>query len=179
MGLSSSDLEYHDKPAASVAVAGATNRSRYTRFSSGGGSQIDDFKPGAPGQYSLKQFDGEFTLKYRGLSIQNENHWKNIYDNVNATSTDLRGSYVQAGYFLHNLLPRVPKKLEFGYRYAYVDPNTAVPQDFRQEHTVVVNYFFEGHDNKLSFDAGRVSLSRFGLPDLAVWRYRAQWDVHF
>ena len=179
MGFSSSDLEYHDEPAASFAVAGVTNRSRYTRFSSGGGSQLDGFEAGEAGQYSLKQAMGEFFFKYRGLSIQNENHWKNIYDNINLDSTDMAGSYAQAGYFPHNLLPIVPKKLEVGYRYGFVDPNTAIPSEFRQEHTVLVNYFFEGHSNKLSFDVGRVSLDRADMPNLSVWRYRVQWDVHF
>ena len=129
MGFSSSDIEYHQEPAAGVAVAGMTDRGRYTRFSTSGGGQLDRFETGAPGQYSLKQFNGEFVLKYRGLSIQNENHWKNVHDNINATSANMRGSYVQAGYFFHNLLPLVPKKMEFGYRYAYVDPNTAVQRE--------------------------------------------------
>ncbi len=179
LAFSSSDLEYHESPAASVAIAAARNRSRYTRFSGSGGGQVEGFEPGEPGQYSLKQVQGEFFLKYRGLSIQNENHWKNIYDHVNRKSTDLRGAYAQAGYFPHYVWKKVPKAVEVGYRYAFVDRNVGVPGTLMQEHTVVVNVFIEGHDNKLSFEVGRVSLARVNQPDLGELRYRFQWDVSF
>ncbi|MCP5119809.1 MAG: porin, partial [bacterium] len=177
-GFSSSDVEYHCKPVASLAVAGFKNRSRFTRYSSGSqGGQLDGFEPGAPGQYSVKQAMGEFFLKYRGLSVQNEVHWKSIYDNVNARRSNLRGSYAQAGYFPHAVIDWVPRPLEVGYRYGFVDPQTA--GNLRQEHTFVVNWFFEGHDNKLTFDVSRLSLARIGRPDLSDVRFRAQWDVHF
>ena len=179
IGFSSSDLEYHDSPAASVALSGVTNRSRYTRFSSSGGGYLDDFEIGSPGQFSIKQANAEFTMKYRGLSIQNENHWKNIHDNVNIATTDMRGTYAQAGYFPHWAMEWVPSRLEVGYRYAYVDPNVLISGDLQQEHTVVVNWFFEGHSNKLSFDVGRVSLTEAGKPGLSAMRYRMQWDIHF
>jgi len=177
--FSSSDLEYHESPAAAVAFAVVKNRSRFTRFSGGGGGQLDGFEPGAPGQYSLKQAQGEFTLKYRGFSVQNENHWKNVYDNVNLTSTDLRGSFAQAGYFPHYVWRKIPRAIELGYRYAYVDRNVGVPGTLTQEHSIVLNVFIEGHDNKLSFEVGRLSLARVGKPDLAELRYRFQWDVTF
>jgi len=179
LGWSSSDIEHHESPAASLAIAGVSNRGRFTRFSSSGGSQLDGYEPGAPGQYSLKQVMGEFFLKYRGLSIQNENHWKNIYDNVNLTSQNHVGSYAQVGYFIGYLWPDIPKNVELGYRYTFVDSNTAIPSDVRQEHTIVVNVFFEGHENKLSFDVGRISLDQPGTPDLTLMRYRLQWDVQF
>jgi phosphate-selective porin len=177
--FSSSDLEYHDKPAASIAVAGVTNRSRYTRFSSSGGGQLAGFEPGLPGQYSIKQAMGELLLKYRGLSVQHESHWKHISDNVNTTTTNLTGSYVGAGYFPHGVVESVPRQLEIGYRYAYVDPHSARVGDLRQEHTVVVNWFFEGHDNKLTLDVGRVALAQVHGPDLSDIRFRLQWDIHF
>lgn len=179
VAFSSSDLEYHDKPAASVAVAGVTNRSRYTRFSSSGGGQLDGYEPGAPGQYSVKQAMGEFFFKYRGLSVQHEAHWKNIFDNVNSVSTDMKGAYAQAGYFPHAAVEWIPRQLELGYRYGFVDPRTARPDDLQQEHSIVVNWFFEGHDNKLTFDAGRVSLAQVGGPDLSRIRCRVQWDISF
>ena len=177
--FSSSDVEYHVTPAASLSLAGVCNRSRFTRFSSGGASQLDGFEAGAPGQYSIKQVMGEFFLKYRGLSVQNEVHWKSVYDNVNARRTNLRGSYIQAGYFPHGAMDWVPRQLELGYRYAFVDPRTALPEDLRQEHTFLVNWFFEGHSNKLTFDFGRHSLDRLGQPGLSDLRARVQWDVHF
>jgi hypothetical protein len=178
-GYSSSDIEDHEAPAAAIAIAGATNRSRYTRFSSGGGSKLDAFAPGAPGQYSIKQLMGEVFVKYRGFSIQNENHWKQVDDTVNDVSTDLLGNYVQAGYLLDNLIPEIPRQAEIAYRYGISDTYSGVPGNRLQEHTVGLNWFLEGHKNKITFDVGRLTLAREGMPDLSGTRYRLQWDVHF
>jgi hypothetical protein len=86
---------------------------------------------------------------------------------------------VQAGYFPHGAIRRAPRQPEVGYRYAFVDPASSRPGDLLQEHTAVINWFFEGHNNKLTFDAGRVSLAEAGRPDLHGVRFRAQWDIHF
>jgi phosphate-selective porin OprO/OprP len=97
-GFSSSDVEHHDAPAAAIGLAAATNRRRYTAFSSHGGDQLEGFAPGAPGQYTLRQVTADFLLKYRGLSIQHETHYKSIYDHIKGARTHLRGAYAQAGY---------------------------------------------------------------------------------
>jgi hypothetical protein len=178
-GFSSSDVEHHQSPAAAVAVAGATNRSRYTAFSSHGGDQLEGFAPGAPGQYTLRQATADFLLKYRGLSVQHEAHLKSIYDHVKEARTHLRGAYVQVGYFPHYVAAWIPKPLEAGYRWAVVDPNASVAGDLRHEHAFAFNWFFEGHENKLTFEVGRLSLDRPGLPALSRLSYRLQWDVHF
>jgi len=178
-GFSSSDIENHETPAASIAIAGSTNRSRYTRFSSSGGGQLDAFEPGQAGQYSLKQMMGEVFVKYRGLSIQNENHWKQVDDRVNDVTRDLLGSYVQAGFLLDNLIPEIPRQAEIAYRYGVSDTYSGVPGNRLQEHTVGLNWFLEGHNNKITFDVGRLMLAREGMPDLSEVRYRVQWDVHF
>jgi phosphate-selective porin OprO/OprP len=175
----SSDVEGSEKPEAFIGIAALRNRSRYTRFSTSGGGQLDGFTAGASGQYTLTQVNGEFLLKYRGLSIQNENHWKRIYDNLNNSTTDMRGGYAQAGYFPHQAWKPFPKEAEFAYRYAFVDGRTGVPNDLRQEHTVALNIFLEGHTNKLTIDASRLQLQRTGLNDISDFRYRVQWDVHF
>ena len=179
VGLSQSDLEYSEKPAASLSFGTARNRSRYTRFSSSGGGQLDGFELGQPGQYSLRQFMEEATLKYRGLSLQHELHWKTIEDNVNITKTNMRGAYVQAGYFFHHLLPRIPKQLELGGRYGIVDPNRVAHNDVQKELAFVVNWYFYGHGNKLTFDTSRYSLGRNGADDLHDTQARLQWDVSF
>ena len=179
VGHSQSDLEYHKKPAAALAVGTASNRSRYTRFSSSGGGQLDGFQAGQPGQYSLRQFMEEATMKYRGLSLQHELHWKRIKDNVNINTTCMRGSYVQAGYFFHYLFPRIPKQLEIGARWGIVDPNRARGNDLQKEAALVVNWFFYGHGNKLTFDTSRYSLGQASGPDLNDTQMRLQWDVSF
>ncbi len=178
-GHSQSDLEYHQKPAASLVFGAASNRSRYTRFSSSGGGQLDGFEAGQPGQYSLRQFMEEATMKYRGLSLQHELHWKRIKDNVNISTTCMRGSYVQAGYFFHYLFPRIPKQLEIGARWGIVDPNRARGNDLQKEAALVVNWFFYGHGNKLTFDTSRYSLGQVSGPDLNDTQMRLQWDVSF
>ena len=179
VGYSQSDLKYHEKPAAALSFGTARNRSRYTRFSSSGGGSLDGFEPGALGQYSLRQFMEEMALKYRGFSLQHELHWKRIEDNVNAQTTFMQGSYVQAGYFFHYLFPRIPKQLELGARYALVDPNRVSPDDLQKELAFVVNWFFYGHANKLTLDTSRYSLARNGADDLLDTQVRLQWDVSF
>lgn len=179
LDFSQSDVEHHDKPVASIAFGAATNRGRYTRFSSSGGGHLDDFQPGLPGQYSLRQFVEETALKYRGFSLQHEYHWKHVTDHIAGRETDLRGSYVQAGYFFHNLMPRIPRQLELGARFAFVDPRVGLARDLRQETALVANWFFEGHDNKLTFDFSKLTLARAEQPGLSANQVRLQWDVSF
>jgi len=179
VGHSQSDIEYHDKPAAALSFGTARNRSRYTRFSSSGGGQLDGFKLGQPGQYALRQFMEEATMKYRGLSLQHELHWKRVEDTVNTNMTHMRGGYVQAGYFFHHVLPQIPKQLEVGTRYAMVDPNRTRGNDLQKELAFVVNWFFYGHGNKLTFDTSRFSLGQLEGSDLKVTQVRLQWDVTF
>jgi hypothetical protein len=179
VGHSQSDLKYHDKPAAALSFGAARNRSRYTRFSSSGGGQLDGFELGRPGQYALRQFMEEATMKYRGLSLQHEFHKKRIEETVNSDVTYMRGGYVQAGYFFHHLFPRIPKQLEVGTRYAMVDPNRARGNDLQKETALVVNWFFYGHGNKLTFDTSRFSLGQLEGSDLKDTQVRLQWDVSF
>jgi hypothetical protein len=178
VSLSQSDLERQATPRLSLAVATTSNRSSYTRFSSSGGGQLDGFQAGAPGQYSLRQYMTEAAFKQQGFSLQQEFHWKRVTDNVNSTETRMRGSYVQAGYFFNEIYRKVPRQLEFAVRYAFVDPRIGRSNDLRHEAGVVANWFFKGHDDKLSVDVSRYSLaaaenlgSRVGV--------RVQWDASF
>ncbi len=179
VSLSQSDLEREANPRLSLAVAATGNRSSYTQFSSNGGGQLDGFEAGAPGQYSLRQYMTEAAFKQQGFSFQNEFHWKRVRDNVNAIETRMRGSYVQAGYFFHEIFRKVPRQFEVAGRYAFVDPRMGRSNDSIHETTVVANWFFKGHDDKLSVDVSRYSLapdqgnlgSRVGV--------RVQWDASF
>ncbi len=176
VGHSQSDIEYSEKPVAAIAVGTARNRSRFTRFSSSGGGNLDGFELGENGQYSLRQFMEETTVKYRGLAIQHELHWKRIKDNLNSgRMTYMRGAYVQAGYFFHYMFPKIPKQLELGGRYAFVDPDRTLDENMQKEFAAVVNWYFYGHGNKLTFDTSRFKLGR----DLHDTQVRLQWDVSF
>jgi phosphate-selective porin len=171
-----SDLDFRDKPAASLAVAGVANRSRCTRFSSSGCGQLPGFEDGEARQYLVQQALGEFALKYSGFSTQTEYHWKRIEDELNDTVTELKGGYVQLGYFLHAAIPSFPRPLELACRYAAVDPNTDRSSDALREYTFGVNWFFAGHRNKISAD-----VSMFTAEDAegSRERIRIQWEVSF
>ncbi|RMH04520.1 MAG: porin, partial [Nitrospirae bacterium] len=93
--------------------------------------------------------------------------------------TNLFGSYTQAGYFFHYLIPIIPKPLETAFRYAFVDPNIAASGDFRQEFTGALNWFFAGHRNKLTLDVSHLTLDQVVGNNLTEQRIRLQWDVSF
>lgn len=179
VGFSQSDLEKLRKPRLSVAVATAGNRSSYTRFSSSGGGQLDAFAAGAPGQYSIRQQLEETAFKYRGLSVQHEWHWKRVFDHVSQRRTRLRGSYLQTGYFFHEVYSKVPKQLELAARLAFVDPDQSRGGDVISETGVAVNWFFKGHADKLTVDVGRYSLLSSVGARRSAFGVRAQWDVSF
>ncbi len=178
--FSQTDVEFHEKPAASLAFATLGNQSPYTRFATSGPGQLDGFAPGETGQYDLLQFLEETAFKYRGFSFQHELHWKRVEDNKNLTTTNLRGSYFQAGYLPwartpgHRLSP-----LELAARYAWVDPDTTLDDDRSTELTFGANWFFEGHENKATLDLSRLTLEQPGAPELSDFRIRLQWDISF
>lgn len=179
VSLSQSDLERKADPRLSLAVAATGNRSSYTRFSSSGGGQLDGFEPGTPGQYSLRQYMTEAAFKQKGFSFQQEFHWKRVRDNVNASETHLRGSYLQAGYFFNEICSKIPRQLEFAGRYAFVDPRIGRPNDLVHEAGVVANWFFKGHDDKLSVDVTRYSLAGAQGNLGSSVGVRVQWDASF
>lgn len=89
----------------------------------------------------------EFRFKWRGFSLQNEYHWKQVEDTLKLEAdptkkTDLFRTYVQAGYFPHALVQAVPKQLGFAVRYAFVDPNADRSNDLQQEVSAAINWFF-------------------------------------
>ena len=178
LGFSQSDIERRAEPAASIAIAGARNRSRYTRFSSEGGGELDGFAAGAVDQYEIQQWALESALQWRGFSWQQEWHRKEVEDRVDGGATTLEGVYAQLGWFPVAAWPDWPKPLELGIRYATVDPDTSSPSDRRDEWTVAANWFFQGHRNKLTLDYGKLDFSE---PGGAVTdsRTRLQWDVSF
>jgi phosphate-selective porin len=180
VSFTQSDVKYTPKTIGSLAVAGAHNIGQFTRWSSSGGGQLPGFDPGAPGQYKTEQWMAEFALKRKGLSVQSEYHFKRVEDRVNITVTELDGGYAQVGYFFHAAAEKFPKKLEFAARYARVEArqeSTAIPAD--RETTLAANYFFSGHDNKLSADVSQLRSRISGGSGDEGWRVRLQWDISF
>ncbi|MDH5700918.1 MAG: OprO/OprP family phosphate-selective porin [Nitrospirota bacterium] len=189
-----SDVEYHEQPTASVALAGYTNIGKCTRWSSSGCVRLGSLNSAGlaytndslatNGQFRVDGMMEEFALKWRGLSIQHEYHWKQVKDSSFAegapgNKTNLMGSYSQIGYFPHYLIPAVPKPLEVAFRYGFVDPNVSAKNDTLQEFTAAINWFFAGHKNKLTLDGTWFALAQPVGKDLQEQRIRLQWDVSF
>ena len=173
-----SDLEIHKELSALVAVSAVTNRSPYTRFSQAGGGSLEGYEDGQPGQYRVNQANVETALKYKGFSWQSEWHWKEIIDKMDNDQTDvLRGYYVQAGYFFHESFDWWPKPLELAARNASYEPNEEADTTEKREASVVLNWFFNGHKNKVSFETSYFIYNTEALERTDEWRFRVQWDI--
>ena len=180
VGFEGSDLEFHEKPAAYVAFAAATNQSPYTRFSQAGGGSLAGFEDGEPGQYRVNQNNLESAFLYKGFSAQTEWHHKEIIDKLNGNATtQLRGYYVQGGYFFHYLFDWFPKKMEIAARYAEFKPNTDLPENLQTETSIACNWFFHGHKCKLTGEGSYFSYQDRSLPYEGGWRFRLQLDFSF
>jgi phosphate-selective porin OprO and OprP len=177
LDFSQSDIGYREQAAASLAAAAATYRGPYTAFSSSGGGQLDGFPAGTSDQYEVRQWLLETALQHRGASWQQEWHHKRVRDTVAGTTTRLSGGYAQAGVFPHTLLPRFPSPLEFALRYAWVDPDDSIADDRKTEATLVANWFFRGHRNKLTMDYGWLTDGMTQPGESRQRRLRLQWDV--
>ena len=189
--LRQTDVERTEKPTGSFALGAATHTGRPTRWSSSGGGNLDGYTPVAAasdGQYRVHQAVAEFAFKHQGFSTQNEFHWKNIQDTTLATGApgndnDLYGLYTQAGYFFNEIWSGFPEPLELAARYAWLrepNENDLAQENERQEFTVAANWFFNGHNNKLTLDYSYLTLEDEVLDaNKSGSRVRLQWDISF
>jgi phosphate-selective porin len=175
-----SDIEIHEKPAGVLAVSGVTNQSPYTRFSQAGGGYLEGYENGQPGQYRVNQANVETAFMYKGFSWQSEFHWKQIIDKFNNDHTDeLRGYYVEGGYFFHEVFDWCPKPLEVAFRNAGYFPNREEDQTKKRENSLAFNWFFNGHRNKLTSEISYFNYDKTGDIPADEWRFRLQWDISF
>ena len=191
LALRQTDVERTKKPTGTLAIAGASHRGRATRWSSSGGGNLDGFSSvgdAEDGQFRVSQAVAEFAFKYQGFSTQNEFHYKHINDTTlnagnAARNSDLYGYYTQFGYFFHESFPSFPKELELAVRYAWLTEPNASDLNFdneRQESTLAANWFFKGHNNKLTLDYSYLTLDDDAFNSSADGhRVRLQWDVSF
>ncbi|MBO6656439.1 MAG: hypothetical protein JJ934_06085 [Pseudomonadales bacterium] len=177
LAFSQSDTDRQEKAAGVVSFVTASYRGPYTAFSSSGGGQLPGYVEGDDDRYDVLQYALESAWQYRGFSWQQEWHIKKIEDTVTGREQTIRGGYVQAGTFPVTYFEQVPEQLEFAVRYARVEPSDRL-QVHQREWTLAVNWFFSGHDSKLTLDYtnGRGDLSR--VRDLKYRVYRLQWDFH-
>ncbi len=180
LDVSGSDLKYYDKFTSIISIGGVTNKSEYTRFSGGGGSQLEGFEDGVAGQYRINQYMIESAFKYRGWSWQQEYHWKEIKDEINNSVTNLTGNYAQIGYFPFYSLNFIPKNLELFGRHSFFNPNLDLSNNNRYEYTLGANWFFDGHRNKLSLEYSNFKFNQIEPNiDGNTNRIRLQWDISF
>ena len=182
-GYGQSDVGRRSEPLGSFALAAATNQGAYTKFSSGGAGQLKGFS-GAdnPSQYKLTQWLAELAYQGHGLSIQSEYHRKQIDSQPTKTSGSesvLKGWYAQAGYFFHEFFPSFPQPLEIAIRMARVDPVKGIAIPTERELTVGANWFYNGHNNKVTMDISRLSTTLPKGSEDTGWRTRVQWDITF
>ncbi len=175
--FSGSDLKRHERFTPSIAIAGVTNESAYTSFSTRGGGQLYGFEPGVGGQYKVDQGMFETAFKYKGWAWQQEFHYKRINDQVNLTITEMIGNYVQLGYFLNEHFSKIPKQFEVFSRFAFYDANIHAAENMNYEYTLGCNWFFKGHKNKLTFDYSYLEYNQFNPHFHSGNRFRLQWDV--
>jgi hypothetical protein len=177
LGFSQGDLGYRDDPAASIAVAAAGYRGPYTAFSSSGGGSLPGFEQGDSERYDVDQWLLETAWQYHGFSWQQEWHRKRVDDTALGRLTTLEGGYAQAGVFPHAVWSAVPKPLEVAVRYAQVDPDTGRGDDLQTESIVALNWFFDGHRNKLTVDHSWLTDELAAPGRETERRWRLQWDV--
>ena len=70
------------------------------------------------------------------------------------SATDVGPDADSDGFYLQGAFAAIPKKLEFGARYAEVDGDTRSPDGKTTETRVVANYYWLGNGLKLHFDVG-------------------------
>jgi len=181
-----SDVSFTEEAAGTLAFATVQTTGKCTRWSSSGCGNLDGFEKvdsAALGQYEINQNVVETAFKWRGFSWQQELHNKRIVDRVNNTESDFTGGYAQAGYFFHNIIESIPEGMEFAVRYAYVDePNETDISltNTRTEYTGAVNYFINGHRNKVTVDFSHLTVDDELLSQYeSENRVRFQWDVSF
>jgi hypothetical protein len=179
LGFVGSDIEFHEEAAGLVALAAVTNQSPYTCFSSAGGGQLEGFDPGEPGQYRVNQALAETALKYRGFSWQQELHWKEVNDLKNKEITTLIGNYAQLGFFFNSIWEWYPKPLEIAIRHAIYNPDKEKPKDLQQEFSLALNWFFNGHRNKLTAEISHIDYQFNEDTIKEGFRFRIQWDISF
>ncbi len=174
--FSQSALKRYSEARGSLAFAAVSNASRYTRFSSGGGGQLPGFEDGVDNQYRVEQLLQEFAWQKGGWSVQQELHFKKITDRISGRQVQLRGSYINVGWFPSASYEMWPAPMELAVRAALVHPYQKAGVHENKEFTLAVNWFFNGHRNKLTSDVSRLDIDD-PQGHTRDWRFRLQWDL--
>ena len=178
LAFSQSDTDYQENPGGVLSLLTASYRGSYTAFSSAGGGSLPGYDVGTEDQYRVRQYAVESAYQFHGFSWQQEYHTKTISDTRSGRKQKVHGGYAQVGFFPHGRWTTLPRQLEFALRYAHVDPVSSADHDSETEVTFGVNWFFSGHDNKLSFDYTDGRERQHDGRDARYHIIRLQWDFH-
>lgn len=176
IGFGQSDLERREDPVTAVTLATVYGDTHYTRFSSKGGGQLPGY---GYGDYRLFQLMFETAAKWRGMSWQQELHWKEIENRRGGGRRHIVGGYAQLGAFPSECWSWFPEPMEVVARITHVDPDTSISSDGQWEWMVGTNWYFNGHRNKLSADLALVDIDDPATGSKSDLRLRFQWDVSF
>jgi phosphate-selective porin OprO and OprP len=191
LGHRQTDVERTERPTGSLAFAASTTKGKCTRWSSSGCGNLDGFTNAnlaTQSQFRVHQAVEELAFKWQGFAFQQEFHWKRVIDRSFLTSnglhdTDFYGLYAQAGYFFNEILDFVPEELELAFRYGLVreaNETNRLKTNSRNEYTVAANWFFWGHNNKITADYSYLTLDDDVLArNVSDHRARLQWDISF
>ena len=129
----------------------------------------------------IQLFNNRFSLSLQaeqmvGWSIQQEFHLKKVTDRFRGESARMRGAYLAAGWFPSSSYAKWSAELELAGRVALVSPYADADLHENKELTVGVNWFFNGHRNKLTTDVSRLEIDD-PMGETSDWRFRLQWDV--
>ena len=139
-----------------------------------------------PVKSDVVQVTGDLAFQWHGFSLEAAGHWRRInplapLSGKSLPQTDAQGYFVQAGYFLSDLLPAVPKGLELAARYAWVNPDNPVNlgRNSQEAVTAGVNYFLSGHRLKAQVDYEYRDIEAQTKPTVIDHRVRAQITFQF
>lgn len=191
--FSQSDNKISQRLSLNIAGAVATNKSNCTAFETDANScrALTGYRSTTsgttlvlPGQFKVDQAVAEVRATWKGLYFKHEAHVKRVIDQTNlvipwSREAEMWGGLIQLGYFPHAALEFVPKELEFAGRYAMVDPNISVNNNNQYEYSGIVNWFANGHNNKISFEVTHHVLQNPAGGSQEEQRYRSQWEFTF
>lgn len=165
-----SDNEMSEKFLMMLSAAYAINQNQVGSTNTNLDSRLD---PKVLGISDVTNYNGFVGLKYRGTSIHGEYYHGVIDPEKNGLSNETGdGYYLQAGYFV------LPKAVEIAARYESFDPDRDKDNDKRNKYGGGINYFINGHRNKIQADLFHIKQEKAG-GDETDTRFRIQYQLSF
>ncbi len=171
---SESDLEHLETPKLALGGGFATNNGTRIFF----GDETRTFNR----DVNVKQATVDLILKWRGFTFLGDGYWRRLDAHTGESGfrrngINANGYTLQAGSFVP--LPYVRKRLEFGGRYSFVNPDTDVSKDSQYETGGGMNWYFNGQSNKLQADIRRITTKRQSKDDVKDTEFRLQYQLVF